>query len=418
MVEIRTPIAVSEAIARVQAEAQRLPSEYVSLEESYGRILAKPLVATHDVPAFDRSPYDGFAIRAVDSLGASGEHRIAFEVVDHIGAGQVSQKTLSAYQAIRIMTGAQLPQGADAVVMLEQTQADPKQPDRKFTLRKSFAVGENISFQGEDMKLGEEIVPSGSLIHPGVIALLATFGYEQVEVAKLPTVGILSTGTELLETGAALEPGKIRNSNSPMIAAQLRRIGIPYRMYSAAADQLDDMLKSIREALTECEVLITTGGVSVGDFDLLPAVYEQLGAKVLFNKVAMRPGSVTTVATLGRQYLFGLSGNPSACYTGFELFVRPALLRMMGATGIYPMHTQAVLSEDFAKANPFDRFIRAVYDGHEVRPAGFNKSNAVSSIGRSNALIVLPGGSRGFKIGDTVDVLLPGMDEGSPVWKL
>lgn len=425
MVEVRTPISVSEAVKRVQAEAGRLGSEFVPLEESYGRILAKPLVAAHDVPSFDRSPYDGFAIRSKDSAGASGTNRVAFEVVDHIGAGAVSGKKVGKHQAVRIMTGAQLPQGADAVVMLEQTQESGAAADTEgvetsaaFTIRKPFEAGENISFQGEDMSLGEEILPAGSLIHPGTIALLATFGYEQVEVAKLPVVGILSTGTELLEPGSALQPGKIRNSNGPMIAAQLRRMGVQSRMYAAAVDRLDDMMETVRQALTECDCLITTGGVSVGDFDLLPAVYEQLGATVLFNKVAMRPGSVTTVAVLDGRYLFGLSGNPSACYTGFELFARPALLRMMGAERVYPMQTQAVLGEDFGKANPFTRFVRAVYDGQTVRPAGFNKSNAVSSIGRGNALIVLPGGTRGFKTGDTVDVLLPGMEEGSSVWKL
>ncbi|WP_172251044.1 molybdopterin molybdotransferase MoeA [Saccharibacillus deserti] len=414
MVELRNPISVSEAIARIAAETRLLGSEQIPLGEAYGRILAQPLKALHDVPSFDRSPYDGFAIRAEDSAEASGMNRIAFKVVDHIGAGSVSSIRIGANEAVRIMTGAQLPEGADAVVMLEQTQ----EAGSSFTLRKPFRSGENISFRGEDMRLGEEILPAGSLIHPGTVALLATFGCNQAEVARLPVVGLLATGTELLETGAPLEPGKIRNSNGPMIAAQLKRMGVPCRMYAAAADRLEDLLETVRGALGECDCLITTGGVSVGDFDLLPAVYESLGAKVLFNKVAMRPGSVTTVAAAGKQFLFGLSGNPSACYTGFELFARPALLRMMGAQRIYPLHTRAVLGEDFAKPNPFMRFVRAVYDGQTVRPAGFNKSNAVSSIGRGNALLVLPGGTRGFKAGDSVDVLLPGMEEGSDLWML
>lgn len=444
MVEFRNPISVSEAIALVQAEARRLGSEIVPLDDAYGRILAKPLKANHDVPSFDRSPYDGYAIRAEDSAGASGDNRIVFQVVDHIGAGAVSVKKLGRREAIRIMTGAQLPEGADAVVMLEQTQESasaasaphdsealllfPSADFRKhsgtpdvpasFTLRKPFVSGENISFRGEDMREGEQILPEGSLIHPGTVALLATFGCAQIEVSKLPLVGILATGTELLEPGEPLQAGKIRNSNGPMIAAQLRRMGVPYRMYAAAADRLDDMLDTVKQALAECDCLITTGGVSIGDFDLLPPVYERLGANVLFNKVAMRPGSVTTVAVLDGRYLFGLSGNPSACYTGFELFARPALLRMMGAQRIYPLRTRAALGEDFGKANPFTRFVRAVYDGQTVRPAGFNKSNAVSSIGRGNALLVLPGGTRGFRIGDTVDVLLPGMEEGAAVWEL
>lgn len=414
MVEKRTPIAVSAAVERVLEHAVSLGSEKVDLEESYGRILAEPIVASTDVPPFNRSPYDGYAIRSIDSKGATGDNRIAFTVIDHIGAGEVSAKALQAQEAIRIMTGAQLPQGADAVVMFEQTVETPN----AITIRKPFEPLENVSLQGEDVQKGEAVIASGSFINPGTIALLATFGYSQVTVARQPVVGILSTGTELLEVGDALVPGKIRNSNGPMIVAQLKRMGFRCKMYGMSIDQLDESFNVVQKAAEETDCLITTGGVSVGDFDFLPAIYERLGAEVLFNKVAMRPGSVTTVAVANGKYLFGLSGNPSACFTGFELFVRPALLKMMGAGKLYLPHTKAELGEDFAKANPFTRFIRASYDGNKVSPAGFNKSNAVSSIARGNALIVLPGGTRGFQSGDPVDVLLLGMEEGTGQWQL
>jgi molybdopterin molybdotransferase len=412
--EQRKPISVAEAIERVIQHAQLLGEETVGLFESYGRILTEPIIAVHDVPHFDRSPYDGFAIRSVDSVGATGDNRIEFSVVDHIGAGIVSNKTLTKNEAVRIMTGAPLPSGADAIVMFEQT----IESGDSFTIRKPFDALENVSLQGEDVKEGEEIIEVGSLIHPGTVALLATFGYDKVQVAKQPIVGILSTGTELLDVSEPLAPGKIRNSNGPMIAAQLARMGISCKMYGLSADNLESSLEMVKRAAKETDCLITTGGVSVGDFDFLPAIYERLGAEVLFNKVAMRPGSVTTVAVANGRYLFGLSGNPSACFTGFELFVRPALLKMMGAEKIYLPQTTAVLAEDFTKANPFSRFIRAVYDGATIRPAGFNKSNAVSSIARGNALIVLPGGSRGFTVGDKVDVLLLGVEEGTVKWLL
>ncbi|WP_017381414.1 molybdopterin molybdotransferase MoeA [Paenisporosarcina sp. TG-14] len=414
MMEQRKPISVADAIERVIQCAQLLGEETVGLFESYGRILTEPIIAVHDVPHFDRSPYDGFAIRSVDSAGATGDNRIEFSVVDHIGAGVVSNKTLTKNEAVRIMTGAPLPSGADAIVMFEQT----IESGDSFTIRKPFDALENVSLQGEDLKEGEEIIEVGSLIHPGTVALLATFGYDKVRVAKQPVIGILSTGTELLDVSEQLAPGKIRNSNGPMIAAQLARMGICFKMYGLSADNLESSLEIVKRAAKETDCLITTGGVSVGDFDFLPAIYERLGAEVLFNKVAMRPGSVTTVAVANGRYLFGLSGNPSACFTGFELFVRPALLKMMGAEKIYLPQTTAVLAEDFTKANPFSRFIRAVYDGASIRPAGFNKSNAVSSIARGNALIVLPGGSRGFTVGDKVDVLLLGVEEGTVKWLL
>ena len=412
MVEKRTPMQVKDAVRAVLEHAGSLAAEHVALGDSYGRILAESVIATTAVPPFDRSPYDGYAIRSIDSMGASGTSRITFRVIDHIGAGEVSHKMLNAFEAIRIMTGAQLPEGADAVVMFEQTVEDGD----TFTLRKPFEKLENVSLQGEDVAKDEVVIDSGNLINPGTIALLATFGYSQPRVAKLPTVGILSTGTELLGVEDALEPGKIRNSNGPMIMAQLKRMGIACKMYGMSIDNLDESYEAVKRAAQETDCLITTGGVSVGDFDFLPAIYERLGAKVLFNKVAMRPGSVTTVAVADGRFLFGLSGNPSACFTGFELFVRPALLTMMGARKPFVPHTTAVLAEDFEKANPFTRFIRAVYDGETVRPAGFNKSNAVSSIARGNALIVLPGGSRGFQKGARVDVLLLGVEEGAAKW--
>ncbi|MEK5040112.1 molybdopterin molybdotransferase MoeA [Sporosarcina sp. FSL K6-3457] len=418
MVEMRKPIPVAEAVRLVMEHIHTMGTEMVLLEHTYGRILAQPIIARHDVPSFDRSPYDGFAIRAQDTAGASGDNRVAFDVIGEIGAGYVADRAIGDGEAYRIMTGAPIPDNADAVVMLEQT----VEMAGGFTLRKPFSPGENISFKGEDAKEGELLIEAGTLIHPGTIALLATFGYANVEVAKRPTVGILSTGTELLEVDEQLAPGKIRNSNGPMIAAQLNRMGIGYQSYGMQMDDLDACTAIVEQALAETDILITTGGVSVGDYDYLPAIYERLGAKVLFNKVAMRPGSVTTVAVLGSQLLFGLSGNPSACFTGFELFARPAIIGMMGGTAPYMPRMTARLGEDILKPNPFTRFVRAIWDmtpeGLVAVPAGFNKSNAVSSIARGNCLIVLPSGTRGFVTGTEVDILLLGAEQGVSEWVL
>lgn len=417
MVEIRKPIQVAEAVQLVVTHAKPIGTERISLEQAYGRVLAEPIIAKHDVPPFDRSPYDGFAVRAADTDGASGENRISFTVIEELGAGHFATKEIGEGEAYRIMTGAAIPENADAVVMLEQT----VEQENAFTLRKPFSAGENISFRGEDAQDGEQLIGSGALIHPGTIALLATFGYGEVEVAKRPVVGILSTGTELLKVDEALEPGKIRDSNGPMIAAQLERMGIEHKSYGMFIDDLDVCTEVVEKALLETDVLITTGGVSVGDYDYLPAIYERLGAQVLFNKVAMRPGSVTTVAVLGDKLLFGLSGNPSACFTGFELFTRPAILQMMGAENLYMPRMQAKLGDDFTIPNPFTRFVRAVWEmteeGPVASPAGFNKSSAVSSIARGNCIIVLPSGTRGYTKGMEVDVLLLGVEQGAPTWE-
>lgn len=418
MNEKRTPIPVSRAMELVLEHADLSRHETVPLGAAYGRILAEPIIAKQDVPHFNRSAYDGFAIRSADSIGASGSNRIAFRVVDHIGAGHVSKASLGEGEAVRLMTGAAMPVNGDAVVMLEQA----VMTEQGFTIRKPFQANENLSLQGEDARKGEELIQAGAFIQPGTVALLATFGYDRVRVARRPVVGILATGTELLEVGDELVPGKIRNSNGPMIAAQLARMGIESRSYGMLADDEEACCNTVARAMSETDCLITTGGVSVGDFDYLPAIYERLGAKVLFNKVMMRPGSVTTAAVAQGRLLFGLSGNPSACFTGFELFVRPALLKMMGSLKPYLPYAKAVLTEDVPQANPFMRFIRAIYkvtpQGAAVKPAGFNKSNAVSSIARGNALIVLPGGTAGYAAGQEVDVLMLGVEEGSAEWAL
>ncbi|TSI05195.1 gephyrin-like molybdotransferase Glp [Lysinibacillus sp. BW-2-10] len=418
MVEIRKPIKVKDAVNQVMEHVKRTPIIEIDYLQSYGYSLAEPIVAKHDVPSFHRSPYDGFAIRSQDSIGASGDNRIPFQVIDHIGAGHVSTKQLQPYEAIRIMTGAPIPEGADAIVMLEQTVEE----ESSFTIRKSFAPYENVSLKGEDAKEGELLIQEGSFIHPGTIALLATFGYTKVKVHQKPSVGIICTGTELVSPHEELAPGKIRNSNGPMVETQLTRMGITGTSYGFFTDELDNCLALVKKALAENDCVITTGGVSVGDFDYLPEIYQRLGAKVLFNKIAMRPGSVTTVATLDGKLLFGLSGNPSACYTGFELFVRPAIQRMMGNKRPFLPHFKARLIEDILKPNPFTRFIRSVFhfDGMNAyaTPAGFNKSNAVTSIAKGNAFIVLPGGTRNFQQGDVVDVLLLGVEEGVDEWTI
>lgn len=405
-VEKRNPIPVREAIDRVVSQNIYTKQIEVPLEDSANYILAEDIVATYEIPRFNKSPYDGFALRSKDTEGANGNHRITFTVIDHIGAGSVSEKEVGPFEAVRIMTGAEMPKGADAVVMLEQTVEDKQ----SFTIRKSFDINENVSLKGEETQIGDIVLNKGQQINPGGIAVLATYGYTHVKVFDKPSIGIIATGSELLEVGDELEPGKIRNSNGPMIVALSQKLSLDVASYQIQEDDLKSSIQVVRDAMSKHDIVITTGGVSVGDFDYLPQIYDAINAKVLFNKIAMRPGSVTTVAVADGKYLFGLSGNPSACFTGFELYVKSAVLHMMGATAIYPQIIQATLMEDLTKANPFTRFVRATatFNGKAmtVVPSGFNKSGAVVAIAHSNAMIMLPGGTRGYQKGYTVDVIL------------
>lgn len=409
LIKIRKPMPVHEAIQQVLCRASVLHTEQIALLESYGSFLAEDIIATHDVPPFHRSLYDGYAIRATNSE----KENATFQVIDKIGAGAVFAGTVGESEAVRIMTGAAIPPGADAVIMFEDTILN----NDTLTIRKQLQPFENFSFQGEDVQKGEPILAKGQMIHPGTMALLATFGYDIVTVTKKPKVGYFCTGTELLPVSESLQPGKIRNSNGPMLAGQLAKMGLEATYYGILPDELGDCLSRMKQALIENDVVITTGGVSVGDYDLLPAIYEQLNADVLFNKVAMRPGSVTTCAVAGGKLLFGLSGNPSACFTGFELFTRPALQKMMGNEKPFLPHVKARLTDDFSSPNPFTRFIRSIYTYDEKDPtvasAGFNNTNAVSSIANGNAIMVLPGGENGYHKGDIVDVLLLGYENGA-----
>ncbi|MCM3586124.1 molybdopterin molybdotransferase MoeA [Mesobacillus maritimus] len=410
MLEKRTPIQIGEAVKRVMQYKLNGTTEWVSINESYGRFLSEDLKATSDVPHFDRAPYDGYAIRSVDTQSASQATPVKFEVIDHIGAGMLTDKELGPFQAVRIMTGAQMPVGADAVVMLELAKESQDSNKNYMSIKKIHKQGENVSFRGEDAKEGEVLVKRGTFINPGIQAMLATFGYAKVPVARKPVVGLYATGTELLEVDEPLEPGKIRNSNSYMISAQIQRAGAEVRYFGQLADDFDTCFEAVSKAVKEVDLFITTGGVSVGDFDYLPQIYEKLGAKVLFNKVAMRPGSVTTVAHLDGKLLFGLSGNPSACYVGFELFTRPIIKTMLLSETPHLRKEIAVLNADFPKANPFTRFVRSALTIKEgklvVTPSGLDKSNIIMSLAGANSLMILPGGTRGFEKGMDVEVLM------------
>lgn len=237
---------------------------------------------------------------------------------------------------------------------------------------------------------------------------------------KQPVVGVLTTGSELLDVNEPLEPGKIRNSNSYMALAQIVRSGGIPKYLGKLEDDFDRCYEAVEKALEEVDILLTTGGVSVGDYDYLPAIYEKLGANVLFNKIAMRPGSVTTVAERNGQLLFGLSGNPSACYVGFELFVRPIVRSFLHSPLPHLHKTKAVLNGRFKEPNAFTRMVRGEISDEGgklvVTPVGMDKSGAISSLAAANALIVLPGGEHGYDKGTEVNVLHLEKEGTSSLW--
>lgn len=419
MVAKRKPLKVNEALSMLMKFCGEPQAEMVSLEQSDGRFLAEELVADYDIPPFDRSPYDGFAVRAEDTENATTHSPRILRVIGEIGAGSVFPDEVQAAETVRIMTGAQIPTGCNAVIMLEAVKEVTLDGHPHIYVRRPMKENTNISFAGEDTKKGTIMAYKGQFINPGIIALLATFGYEKVAVSVKPKVGVIVTGSELLDVSAPLEPGKIRNSNGYMICSQINRSGAEPVYYGKLNDQFNDCLHKITAVFAEVDILITTGGASVGDYDYMPAIFKEMGANVLFNKVAMRPGSVTTVAEKSGKLLFALSGNPSACYVGFELFARPIIRKLLYFKQPFLKRTTAILGTDFPKKNPFDRFVRSklTFENGQLiaTPAGLDKSGVVSSLVEANAFIILNAGTSGYKKGMEVQVLLLNDREGSSI---
>ncbi|WP_438445239.1 molybdopterin molybdotransferase MoeA [Gorillibacterium sp. sgz5001074] len=406
----REIIPAGEAQSRVMQHVRPGAAELVRLEDAWGRRLAEDLTAAHPVPHFRRSGMDGFALRSVETAGASVETPVRLKVAATIPCGEVMREPLLPGQAARIMTGAAVPDEADAVIMFEQTDSVVEDGVAYVSVHKEMRPGANVSEVGLEMRQGELLLEAGRIIGAGESALLAMFGHSQVRVAVRPRVAVFATGTELLRVDEPLVPGRIRNSNGYMLAAQVREAGaVPFIM-EAIPDDVELAKKAILRAMDEYDAVVTTGGVSVGDYDILYDLTQQWDGELLFNKVAMRPGSPTTAGVRNGKLLFALSGNPGACFVGFELFVRPALYAMQGVRQPLPAEHQAVLSVDYAKGDKFTKYLRGVRTVAEdgtvyVAPVGIDASSITVSIRDSDCLIVIPFGENGVQKGETVRVI-------------
>lgn len=402
----RHAIRPEEAQALVLNEVRPLLAEQVPLPEAWGRTLAEPLVAPHPFPPFRRSGMDGYAVRAADLRDASPERPVILAVVESLPGGVAPTRPIGAGEAARIMTGGMVPAGADAIVILEAAQ--PLE-DGRVRLSKPAAPGQHLSEIGSEIAEGAALLPAGSVIQAGEVALLAACGYANVAVRRKPRVAILSTGSELLDVDAPLEPAKIRNSNLPMLAALVREAGAEPVLLGRLPDVRETMERRVREAIPRCDLLLTTGGVSVGDYDVMADVLGSSGFDLLFNKIAMRPGSPTSAAILDGKPLLALSGNPGACFVGFHLFARPAIKRMLGAADSMPARFEAYLDTPFDKVNAYKRYIRArtrIANGKVfVAPTGDDKSSLMTTIVGADCLIEIPPLKTGLAAGQLVTVL-------------
>ncbi|MEK4460837.1 gephyrin-like molybdotransferase Glp [Paenibacillus sp. FSL H8-0315] len=409
----REALQVKEAQAKIIKYANPLESEDVSLDECCGRYLAEKVIAPHPFPAFNRSSMDGYAIIAGDTRNCVNGQVVWLEIVDNIPCGAVPALDITPGTAARIMTGAQVPVGADAVVMLEVTERREEEGKTYVGIRKKLEANSNITPQGFELSQGDLVLPTGRLISAGDIAVLAAFGIHTVKVYRRPKVAIFATGTELLEVHEPLKPGKIRNSNSPMLEALVKETGGVPVMLGAIVDDLELARSKVQMALETYDFVITTGGVSVGDYDIMGDLVREQSGNMLFNKVTMRPGSVTTAAVRGGKLLLALSGNPGACFVGFQLFARPVISLMQSSSKPFLPEWSATLGTDYKRVNNFTRFVRArleIKDGSLFAyPALIDESSVTVTIKDSDCLIVVPPEEKGLSAGDKVTVIkLPG----------
>jgi molybdopterin molybdotransferase len=406
----RETIQLEEAQARVLATVRLQETEQVPLTAAMGRRLTADICADHPVPHFRRSGVDGYAVRSEDTAGASGAVPVRLEEMETIPCGTVPTMALAKGQASRIMTGAVVPENADAVVMLEMTErVDAPEDNAGVGIRKSMAPGENITPVGQEARMGDMLLPRGREVGPGEAAILATFGYSLVPVFEKPRVAIFSTGTELLPVDAPLCPGQIRNSNSYMLACQVTEAGGEPTIMPILLDIVEPLQAELLRAMDWADILITTGGVSVGDKDVMVELFERWDGELRFNKIAMRPGSPTSFGVWRGKPLFALSGNPGATYVGFELLVRPYLRAALGSAQPLPPSGTAFLDADYRKGSAYPRYVRGTSTVDQgmvrVRPAGNDKSSIMVSIKDADCLICIPAGGQGVEQGALVRTL-------------
>lgn len=405
----RETISVEKAVNLMLDTVDRtLPEELVSLYEANGRVMARALVANSDMPPFDRSPLDGYAVRAEDTAGATVENPVWLHVIETVAAGQVPKLRVLPKTAIRIMTGAMMPDGADAVVMFEQTE-NPGEVSETVGVKREMKSGENISRRGEEIPQGTRIIEQGDRVNGGAMAILAAFGYVHVPVVRRPRVGLLITGNELLLPEEPLIPGRIRNSNGPMLAGMIADAGGVPLLFPPLSDHPGEAKAALDEVVDQVDLFVTTGGVSVGDFDGIAAMVGDADVTMLFNRVAMRPGSPTTVAIYRNKPLCALSGNPGACFLGFELFVRPLLARMMGQSLVKRHSIRAVLGSSCEKPCPYPRYLRGRLQEENrmlvAYPDKNDKAGNLTTLKNSECFIVIPAGGRGKSAGEEVEVI-------------
>jgi molybdopterin molybdotransferase len=389
---------MEEAQRLVLEHAQPLPAERVPLERAAGRVLAEPARAIVDLPPFPSSAMDGFAVRAADVPAT-------LPVVARVAAGRPAESSLGAGEAMGIATGGVVPEGADAVVPIEYVVED----DNNVRVDGSLDVGANVRPRGGDLRAGEDVVPAGTRLGPAQLGALAAAGVADVVCGALPSAAVLATGTELRRPGEPLAPGEVYEANGLILETQLRSAGASVERLAAVADDEDAHREALARGL-EHDVLVTSGGVSVGPHDLVRRVEAQLGVDEVFWRVAVKPGKPVSFGVRERTLVFGLPGNPVSSLVAFELFVRPAVLALQGADDPLPRFEPGRLAAA-ARRNPVrDELVRARLRPSEdaavaLEPLSGQESHMIARSAAAEALVLIPRGDGALEAGSAVRYL-------------
>ena len=400
-------IPLEEAQNRILATVPRLPTVTVALADALGLVSAEDLAATEPIPPFANTGVDGYAVRAADTAGATPDSPVRLRVVDELPAGKAPTVPVGAGEAIRIMTGAPAPEGADAIVMVEDTTAEDA--GSVVAISKEAKPGDHIRPAGGDLGVGDQAFPAGSVLGPAHLGVVASLGQPTVAVVRRPRVAVISTGDELVPPGEPLNIGQIRDSNRPMLMALVAQAGCEPVDFGIGVDDDAVITERLEKAAATCDAAVTSGGVSMGDYDIIKIVLRRI-AEMNWWQVAIRPAKPLAFGMLSGVPIFGLPGNPVSSHVSFELFARPALLQMMGQRRRFRPVTPAIAAHDMRRRVDgklhLDRVtLRRDESGRLVAAsAGGQASNVLSAMASSDGLALLPDGE-GVAAGDTVDVL-------------
>jgi molybdenum cofactor synthesis domain-containing protein len=394
-------IAVAEAIRIVAGQTEPLPTETVRLEDALARVLAQDVVADSDLPPFDRAQMDGYALLATDTAQVP----VSLRIVGEAAAGRGWHKQLRPGEAVRIMTGAPVPLGADSVQKVEVTRED--QSAGTVTIEEAARAGQFIVTRASEIKAGETMLRAGEQINAAMMAALASFGYAEVRVGGRPRVAVLATGSELVPVHERPGRDQIRDSNSFSLGAYAEAAGARVERLPLAGDDAELLQHEIEAATERAEMLILSGGVSMGIYDFTKAALRRLGAEIFFERVSLRPGKPTVFARLGRTLIFGLPGNPVSVSVTFNLFARTALRAMQGCKEAALVEECAVLARKVKGASERTSYLPALLRTNEegqllAEPLKWGGSSDFVAFARATALIIVPAGATGLEAGTRV----------------